>query len=402
MRKSARIAGKRKSAHLDGSCTASEPATIYAQAKSPKLLRRTQSATLPAKKSDRESGELDTYSSNSDSDFPDAQSLLQVQTTGGSRRRRAKITKSASDLAPAVTDESDTESLKVPGELVLAYGLRKYYPARILARLASNRYTVEFFDGSRSTRSRSRILTMYESRFYTCALGAIRLVGDEPIQNSKQLIDGSCKKSIDPEAEFDQEKALFHKLVASVEKIKVCLDELHQCPADKLPLMADVEDRMAVFFGNDITAKRLLPSRVSKGHLNRAEFDFLSRLLSKWYDTPPLAISASSSTESTKESSRDGVEKVSSLENGQALASKHTVVAQLAEPVHQLELADAKPCVEFVHEVLLPHAIKRLTMAKENCTLAESEASMARANETHWVDQILAARGVSRDKLAQA
>ncbi|KAJ2671740.1 hypothetical protein IWW42_003199 [Coemansia sp. RSA 1085] len=398
MRKSTRIAGKRKSAHLDDPRTTPEPAAIYAQPKSSKLLRRTQSATLPVKPG-MESGKLDTYSSNSDSDFPDALSLLQVQPTDSSKRRRAKMAKSASDVAPAAADESDTESLKVPGELVLAYGLRKYYPARILAQPAPNKYTLEFFDGSRTTRSRSRIFTMYESKFYTCPLGAIRLVGDEPIQNIKQPIDSPCKKPVDPEADFDREKAVFHKLVANVQAIKVHLDALHQCPLDKLPLMAEVEDRMAVFFGSDINAKRLLPSRVSKGHLNRAEFDFLSRLLSKWYDTPPLAISNSLPIENTKESSKEETVKTCTLNNDKLSANKDIAVAQLAEPVHRIRLADAKPCVEFVHEVLLPHAIKRLTMAKEDCTLAESEAFMARANETHWVDQILAARGVSRDNL---
>ncbi|KAJ2852278.1 hypothetical protein IWW36_000421 [Coemansia brasiliensis] len=330
------------------------------------------------------------------------------------------MTKSASDVAPAtITDESDTESkvLKVPGELVLAYGLRKYYPARVLSQPAPNRYLVEFFDGSRSTLSRSRVLTMYESKFYTCALGAIRLVGDDPIQNTKQRIDSSCKKPINPEAEFERDKIVFRKLVASMQEIKVHLDTLHQCPLNQLQLMMQVEDRMAIFFGNDINAKRRLPSRVSKGHLNRAEFDFLSRLLSKWYDTPPLAALAPQISNDpsklvetpTKESNKDGTVNTCILKNGKSSTKKDIAsgITQLTEPVNRMGIADSNNCkpglsaqsVEFVHEVLLPHAIKRLTMAQENCTLAESEILMVKANETHWVDQILAARGISRDKL---
>ncbi|KAJ2268448.1 hypothetical protein J3F81_004702, partial [Coemansia sp. RSA 371] len=406
---------------------------------------------------------------DSDSDLPDAFSLLKTpepkaKKTTLSRRRTLK--KSASVEVPKRNaDDSDAESgiaaLKVPGELVLAYGLRKYYPARLLAQPAPNRYTVEFFDGTRSTLSRGRILTIYESKFYTCPLGAIKLVGDEPVLNTKHRVGDIDEQVVDLDKEFERDVLIFHRLVADMEAIRGDLDALHVCSLDRVKDIADIEDRMAIFFGENHNAKRLLSSRVSKGFLNRAEFDFLGRLLSKWYTTPPHAlVCANTAGSQAKDVPADPstsledaiaepstvledatVEPPTSLENvpvesstsledvpveppasledaiseplpaakDELISTPASDISQLTEPIDNINLADsvtsssnsnlATQTVEFIHEVLLPHAIKRLTMARESCTLAESEIRMARANETHWVDQILAARGVSSDTL---
>ncbi|KAJ2272154.1 hypothetical protein IW139_004538, partial [Coemansia sp. RSA 353] len=202
-------------------------------------LRRTQSATLPKETASREGkadiGSLCELGTDSDSDLPDAFSLLKTpepkaKKTTLSRRRTLK--KSASVEVPKRNaDDSDAESgiaaLKVPGELVLAYGLRKYYPARLLAQPAPNRYTVEFFDGTRSTLSRGRILTIYESKFYTCPLGAIKLVGDEPVLNTKHRVGDIDEQVVDLDKEFERDVLIFHRLVADMEAIRGDLDALH-------------------------------------------------------------------------------------------------------------------------------------------------------------------------------
>ncbi|KAJ2547227.1 hypothetical protein IWW35_004697 [Coemansia sp. RSA 1878] len=205
-----------------------------------KSLRRTQSATLPKETASREGkadiGSLCELGTDSDSDLPDAFSLLKTpepkaKKTTLSRRRTLK--KSASVEVPKRNaDDSDAESgiaaLKVPGELVLAYGLRKYYPARLLAQPAPNRYTVEFFDGTRSTLSRGRILTIYESKFYTCPLGAIKLVGDEPVLNTKHRVGDIDEQVVDLDKEFERDVLIFHRLVADMEAIRGDLDALHR------------------------------------------------------------------------------------------------------------------------------------------------------------------------------
>ncbi|KAJ1838980.1 hypothetical protein LPJ70_005241 [Coemansia sp. RSA 2708] len=423
--------GKRKrECAAEASKSPTKPASPPAKA-----LRRTQSAVLPQKTASRNSnshtdGALGLLS-DSDSDLPDVLSLLKTpeskpKANAKGQRRRRKLVKSASDVARVnTTDDSDGEpgavGLKIPGELVLAYGLRKYYPARVLAQPSPNRYLVEFFDGTHSTLSRARILTMYERGFYSCSLGAFRLVGDEPVSNSRRRIDSTDKQAVDSEMDFERESGIFHKLVADMEAIRGDLDALHKCPLHKIEDMADVEDRMPAFFGEDATAKRLLPSRVNKGFLNRAEFDFLGRLLSKWYETPPLALVSAKAPaaqvvetvviDSTDADPDSGSSGDADPDSNAGAASPASEISQLTEPIDQIDLADPEPgcpsssvfcarTVEFIHEVLLPHAVKRLTMARDGCTLAESEVRMAQASEAHWADQILAARGVSQEDLA--
>ncbi|KAJ2546394.1 hypothetical protein EV175_005620, partial [Coemansia sp. RSA 1933] len=246
--------------------------------------------------------------SDSDSDLPDAQSLLntpvpQKQTAQQlplsdktspinsmlkQKKGRVKPTlaKAASEIVQThqvnESDEmSDQKPLMVPGELVLAYALRKYYPARVEQQVSPQRYIVKFFDGSKSLLSKKRILTMYDNQFYTCPLGAIQLIGDEPLKSTERRIDSDKTESVDLEKDFERDKRLFANLVKRVEAIKHHLDALHACARENIPDMNDVEDRMVPFFGDDLSQKRLLSSRVSRGFLNRAEFDFLGRLLTR-------------------------------------------------------------------------------------------------------------------------
>ncbi|KAJ2617039.1 hypothetical protein H4S08_000523 [Coemansia sp. RSA 1365] len=408
-------------------------------AKAPvRALRRTQSATLPDNAASREGrsehkGLLRDMDSESDSDFPDALSLLKspvnkpVKAVNG---RRRKLVKSVSDIpSPTKADVSDvdptTATLKVPGELVLAYALRKYYPARVLSQPTANRFTIEFFDGSSTTLSRGRILTMYESKFYTCSLGAFCLVGDEPVQSANTKSVRAAEQEIDPGSDFERDTKLFHKLVTDMEAVRGHLDTLHKCSSDQLEETAKIESRMTVFFGDDASAKRRLPSRVYKGFLNRAEFDFLGRLLSRWYTTPPLALMPAEANEAQETvcvgdrqpdtpchgnyaemaSVSDGFESrvYCGAGKGTSAESPNSETTETTEPLLQDDLPDselASQTVKFIHEVLLPHAVKRLTMAHESCSLGESEARMIQGDSgIQWVDQILAARGISRDTL---
>ncbi|KAJ2786700.1 hypothetical protein H4R21_007165, partial [Coemansia helicoidea] len=245
--------------------------------------------------------------------------------------------------------------------------------------------------------------------------------------------------------DFERDRALFHRLVGEVEAVRDCLDALHSCPADKVDALCQIEDRMAAFFGSDAVAKRRLVSRVAKGHLNRAEFDFLGRLLCRWYAAPPRAL-LQLTCESVPTDDADAAQDTAPLDKGEpadgaapsdnpepvntsvsaddAEADPDKVpadkdvqaddpeLARGAQPASDAEhvatpdsdtsrvtepvVAAANPklaaqTVDFVHEVLLPHAIRRLTMAREQCTLAEAELRMIRS-DSDWVDQILAAR----------
>ncbi|KAJ1768199.1 hypothetical protein LPJ74_004976, partial [Coemansia sp. RSA 1843] len=275
------------------------------------LLRRSLSAMarIPAK-------DIAEACSDSDSDLPDAQSLLKspaqrtranekqslsgkaspikLLSKQGKDRAKPVLAKAASEIVHTNNEEGlddmfDLKPLKVPGELVLAYAIRKYYPARVEQQVSPQRYLVRFFDGSKSLLSKKRIYTMYDNEFYTCPLGAIQLIGDEPAKSTEKRIDTNQEDTIDLERDFERDKKLFASLVKEVEAIKHYLDILHACKKETICTVKDMEDRMPIFFGDDQSQKRLLSSRVSKGHLNRAEFDFLGRLLSRWYELPPAA-----------------------------------------------------------------------------------------------------------------
>lgn len=428
-------------------------------------LRRTQSEALPTASApdtkDKYCKILSELESESESDLPDASSLLRAnkptaeeeeeedgisgkrihgddtKTNGKGKRKQRRITqliRSASEMPPPtngmngnLSDDNDDDeeealaSLKIPGELVMAYGMRKYYPARIVSRKSANRYRVEFFDGSKSVLSRKRFHTMYENAFYTCPLGGIQLVGDEPAKKNQQLpplvvnADGSGETESGTnsiEREFEMQMKLCPNLVKKIEDIRPHLDRLHRCSSDNVDEMAtNQEDRMGIFFGSDAVAKRKLPSRVSPGFLNRAEFDFLGRLLCRWYSDPPLGTTPSPLSSST-------AADTAGVANNDDPASSSDAETNKTEPIDSSgqctpkigpvlndaldkpsDLIQASLAVSFIHEVLLPHAIKRLIIERDDCSLAEAEERMQQGDqEVQWVDQILAIRGDGRDQ----
>ncbi|KAJ1944479.1 hypothetical protein FBU59_002588, partial [Linderina macrospora] len=146
-----------------------------------------------------------------------------------------------------------------------------------MAQANPHRYRVEFLDGSRSTVDRRHIFTQYESGFYTCSLGEFQLVGDEPAETE---VSGPTRtpESTSIEREFEDDLQKFDYLVSDLERVKAYLAELHSCPIEKVPELSKTEDRLGIFFGDNKMKKRLLMSRVRKGHLNGIEFDFVGRL----------------------------------------------------------------------------------------------------------------------------
>ncbi|KAJ2007278.1 hypothetical protein GGI04_000584 [Coemansia thaxteri] len=346
------------------------------------------------------------------------------------QRRVLSLPKSASEIPhSAGNDDVDSgaelDSLKVPGELVMALYLRKYYPARVLSRPAHNRFEIEFFDGKKATMSRGRFYTVYEPKFCTCPMGAIQLIGDEPARGLVGGAEAGASQDINPERDFERDCKLCPWLIVSMEKLRHHLDALHNCTADMLDEMAKVEDRMAAFFGHDASAKRMLPLRISPGFLNRAEFDFLGRLLCRWYTDPPSAIrqappqcdhelTATASSDDAPpttqasdpacsqskpkpadEDFREGSESSHSTEPiDRSATPKPATSNEAQDKMDMTDLGASAMAIKFIHEVLLPHAIKRMIVEREDCSLEAAEERMCRGDtEVRWVDQILAARG---------
>ncbi|KAJ2596608.1 hypothetical protein H4R99_004858 [Coemansia sp. RSA 1722] len=407
----------------------------------------TQSENIPDKASDSDS--------ESESDLPDAQSLLmtpetkkkppakrkktasgatiiELPTAAVSPIRPSGLMKSVSELLPAVKEDDiddlgDIQTLRVPGELVLAVYRREYYPARIVSSIGKNRYRVEFFDGYKSSLKRSSMFTMYDAKFKTCRLGRFQLIGDEPAVRRTSL------GTVDLEKDFERDMRVFRDLVKQVQGVKEHLDQLHQCPKDEVDKVAEAEYRVATFFGGDAGAKRLLASQVSSGFLNRAEFDFLGRLLSRWYENPPCAAGIQTHTESKTQIPKEQSESVSEPSSPKSVLTDATDATEVlpeevvecsvqhntdadapvsetadgTEPRTELEQSSAELeavdrqegsslALRFVYDVLVPHAIRRMTVNREGCSLEESEELMRSKNtENQWVEHILAARGIS-------
>ncbi|KAJ2698261.1 hypothetical protein H4218_003408 [Coemansia sp. IMI 209128] len=288
----------------------------------------------------------------------------------------------------------------------MAYSLRKYYPARIVSQPRKDRYAIEFFDGSRATLVRRWFYTQYEPEFSTCTMGEIRLIGDEPAKS----LTAETDVDVDPEHEFKRECKLYPRLVAEMEKIRHHLDALHDCPVDGVAEMAATEDRMAVFFGDDANAKRMLSHRVYPAFLNRGEFDFAGRILWRWYATPPRAIRlkagassyvptncASGSDEAEPHVDSSGDAPGSSGADGAGLQEPESpvTVEKVCSPAALNDMSDlgaSALAINFIHDVLLPHAIKRMIAERDGCSLSDAEERMRKVNEMNWVDQILAAR----------
>ncbi|KAJ2422424.1 hypothetical protein GGF41_003509 [Coemansia sp. RSA 2531] len=244
----------------------------------------------------------------------------------------------------------------------MAYYLRKYYPARIVSQPKHDRYAIEFFDGKKVTMVRKWFYTQYEPQFSTCAMGEMQLIGDEPAKSLTK--EGDIY--IDPERDFERECKLYPRLVADMEKVRHHLDALHSCSSDGVAEMAATEDRMAVFFGDDSNAKRQFGE--SKQHIGADD-------------------------EAPGNCSVDGV-----VMHGSELSHPTEPIRSSATPESaalddMTELGASALAINFIHDVLLPHAIKRMIVERDGCSLSDAEERMRTVNEEiNWVDQILAAR----------
>ncbi|ORX64683.1 hypothetical protein DL89DRAFT_272032 [Linderina pennispora] len=120
-------------------------------------------------------------------------------------------------------------------------------------------------------------------------------------------------------------------------KVRGFLDDLHSCPMDNVAELSKTEDRLGIFFGGDRVKKRQLMSRVRRGHLNGLEFDFIGRLLGKWFKTPPKAAL------------------------GDLAEMMPTKIPESAKQARR-----PATTVQSGNLVLLPHAIKRLIQLPED------------------------------------
>ncbi|KAJ1921916.1 Coatomer subunit beta' [Mycoemilia scoparia] len=264
---------------------------------SQKRLRRSKSDSGP-----KAFGIYDDLSDDSGDDnaFPDVKSLLsgcQTKQRGPFKRSPNALARRSNSSIPKaihndndhvdnsdVSDQDVASTIKVPGELVLAFALRKYYPAKVIERVSDNKYKVIFLDGKKSTLTRKRLLTMFDKEFYTCEMGTFELkMPENELEASLLSTDGSKNN-------------LYIELTKETEDIKPLLEEIHDCGPNDFIEISNKEPLVEKFYKmicsnntdrSDDNSNTNVTMQPMRGPLTFEEFYYINRLVATWFPTPP-------------------------------------------------------------------------------------------------------------------
>nr|CAG8532134.1 3829_t:CDS:2 [Entrophospora candida] len=143
-------------------------------------------------------------------------------------------------------DADKDEALNIPGELVLAYSMWKFYPAKIVGYEKPNKYHVVFCDGSKRTLKRKKFYTLWQKGFKTY----IVMENENPDYR-------------DPE------------LITAIQELEPILSKV---------LLGD--EKSAWRYQNFVEGgkrRRLLASHVSQGPFNNSEFGLILKVLRHMY-----------------------------------------------------------------------------------------------------------------------
>ncbi|KAF9113569.1 hypothetical protein BGX27_001276 [Mortierella sp. AM989] len=236
-------------------------------------------------------------------------------------------------------------SLAIPGELVLAWSDRFYYPGRVSSfNSKTNKYKarakawIDFATGHSSSVERKKFFTRYEKGFQTCSLGTLAM---------PSAIDNYQDKELE--------------------------SQIHELYPDLYAIVSgkhDEANRLKAFLEGG-KAKRTLAQRVGPGSFGRGEYGLINALLQSEF-LPDLV--------TTKKRN-----------------SGTTVATPMKREGDVTRDFSNQMRLHFVTDVLLPETITRLTMRRNNINYAEADRQIIECKrdedtDTWWVDDILAAR----------
>ncbi|KAF9173848.1 autophagy protein 17 [Mortierella sp. AD010] len=252
---------------------------------------------------------------------------IPVSAPSALKENQRKMVKTESIYMP------DT-SLTIPGELVLAWADRFYYPGRISSfNNKSNKYKIDFATGHSSSVERKKFFTRYEKGFQTCPLGELALP--------------SFADYRDTELES-----------------QVC--ELYPILYDIIAGKHDEAGRLKAFMEGG-KARRSLAQRVGPGSFGRGEYGLISALLQSEF-LPDLA--------TTRKPVTGTVITTTGIQAGatRGIAAEE---AALGPPMKRegdvtQDFSDQMR-LHFVTDVLLPETITRLTMRRNNISYSEAD-----------------------------
>ncbi|KAF0408177.1 hypothetical protein F8M41_008592 [Gigaspora margarita] len=229
-------------------------------------------------------------------------------------------------------------SLMIPGEPVLAWSLKKYYPAKIIDYNEPDKYKVKFCDGATSVIPRKKFFTRYEDGFQTCQLGDIELEIEDPNYYDQDLINKV----------HDLEDILYRVLTGNEESAWRYRD-----------------------FIEGGKKRNQLAKKVSTGPFSLSEFAMIAKVLRGMF-IPEVAESI------------DRHEKISSPKKRKS--SKIPENSIFYNYSKDLKL-------RFISDVLLPEVIIRLIMNHEEIDYDSADEQMLTGYEDFkWVENLMAAR----------
>ncbi|KAF9354119.1 hypothetical protein BGX26_008059 [Mortierella sp. AD094] len=275
---------------------------------------------------------------------------VSVSASSALKESQRKMVKTESMYMP------DT-SLTIPGELVLAWADRFYYPGRVSSfNSKTNKYKVDFATGHSSSVERKKFFTRYEKGFQTCPLGALAL----------------------PSVADYKDKELESQI-----------HELYPVLYDVIAGKHDEAGRLKAFMEGG-KAKRSLAQRVGPGSFGRGEYGLIYALLQSEF-LPDLATTKRPITGTAATAA--GMSTVAAAGTATEAALGHPMKRE--GDVTQ-DFSDQMR-LHFVTDVLLPETITRLTMWRNNISYAEADKQVIECKrdeitDTWWVDDILAAR----------
>nr|CAG8551447.1 14676_t:CDS:2 [Entrophospora candida] len=266
---------------------------------------------------------------DNDDEFPELPSVEELLNKATTQKNENEKNDESLDY-----DALKDETLDIPGELVLAYPLKKYYPAKVNNYEKPGKYHVIFWDESKAILSRNQFYTIWEKGFVTCKLGEIVMDKEDPDYEDAELTT----------AILDLEPALS----------KVLLGD------DKLAWRYD-------HFVEGKKKRQLLASHVSEGPFNQSEFGLIAKVLRHLY-VPDVANAIDKKDNIVKPS--ELIKSIMKLKNKQHQEEE--------EQDNQQEISLLSSSQQFSNSISTPHKHNNLTNAASHKNLyPQSESPLS-------------------------
>ncbi|PVU97138.1 hypothetical protein BB559_002139 [Furculomyces boomerangus] len=185
------------------------------------------------------------------------------------------------------SEDEEYSEINVPGELVLAYRKKLWYPAKVVIQTKDEQYKVLFYDETYSKLPRDKLKTLYDKGFKDCKMDKdeiLKHMGNSNILNIKH-IKGEYKDNL---------KQLYYEIESKYKKTLDLLwnlskNEIRQYsePKEKHSEIAKFVQRAYKFFYAEQNERKKFLGMHDRGKLSYEEYSYITLLVNEWYCSPP-------------------------------------------------------------------------------------------------------------------